>query len=186
MAVKKVSLDDKYAQGTGRVFLTGSQALARLPMLQKELDSANGLNTAGFISGYRGSPLGGLDKTLWQAKKFLQSHNIHFQPGVNEELAATSVWGSQQVNLFEGAKVDGVFAMWYGKGPGVDRSGDVFKHANHAGTSKYGGVLLIAGDDHGCKSSTLPHQTEYAFVDARIPVLNPAGVQEIIDLRLLG
>lgn len=186
MAVKKISLDDKYAQGTGRVFLTGSQALARLPMLQKELDSANGLNTAGFISGYRGSPLGGLDKTLWQAKKFLQSHNIYFQPGVNEELAATSVWGSQQVNLFEGAKVDGVFAMWYGKGPGVDRSGDVFKHANHAGTSKYGGVLLIAGDDHGCKSSTLPHQTEYAFVDAMIPVLNPAGVQEIIDLGLLG
>ncbi len=186
MAVKKVSLDDKYEQHTGRVFLTGSQALARLPMLQQELDSANGLNTAGFISGYRGSPLGGLDKTLWQAKKFLLKHNIHFQPGVNEELAATSVWGSQQVNLFEGAKVDGVFAMWYGKGPGVDRSGDVFKHGNHAGTSKHGGVLLIAGDDHGSKSSTLPHQTEYAFVDAMIPVLNPAGVQEIIDLGLFG
>ena len=186
MTVKKITLDDKYEQSTGRVFLTGSQALARLPMLQQEMDSANGLNTAGFISGYRGSPLGGLDKTLWQAKKFLQSHNIHFQPGVNEELAATSVWGSQQVNLFEGAKVDGVFAMWYGKGPGVDRSGDVFKHGNHAGTSKYGGVLLVAGDDHGCKSSTLPHQTEYAFVDAMIPVLNPAGVQEIIDMGLLG
>ncbi|MCZ6500964.1 MAG: indolepyruvate ferredoxin oxidoreductase family protein [Gammaproteobacteria bacterium] len=186
MAVKKVSLDDKYEQHTGRVFLTGSQALARLPMLQKELDSANGLNTAGFISGYRGSPLGGLDKTLWQAEKFLLRHDIHFQPGVNEELAATSVWGSQQVNLFEGAKVDGVFAMWYGKGPGVDRSGDVFRHGNHAGTSKHGGVLLIAGDDHGSKSSTLPHQTEYAFVDAMIPVLNPAGVQEIIDLGLFG
>jgi indolepyruvate ferredoxin oxidoreductase len=184
--VKKVSLDDKYEQGTGRVFLTGSQALARLPMLQKELDIASGLNTAGFISGYRGSPLGGLDKTLWQAKRFLKSHDIYFQPGVNEELAATSVWGTQQVNLFEGAEVDGVFSMWYGKGPGVDRSGDVFKHANHAGTSRNGGVLLVAGDDHGCKSSTLPHQTEYAFMDAMIPVLNPAGVQEIIDLGLFG
>ncbi len=186
MVMKHVSLNDKYEQHTGRVFLTGSQALARLPMLQRELDIENGLNTAGFISGYRGSPLGGLDKTLWQAKKYLKQHNIHFQPGVNEELAATAVWGSQQVNLFEGAKVDGVFAMWYGKGPGVDRSGDVFKHGNHAGSSKHGGVLLIAGDDHGCKSSTLPHQSEYAFMDAMIPVLNPSGVQEIIDLGLYG
>ncbi|MEX0941891.1 MAG: indolepyruvate ferredoxin oxidoreductase family protein [Pseudomonadales bacterium] len=186
MAVKNVSLDDKYVQHTGRVFLTGTQALARLPMLQQERDQAAGLNTAGFISGYRGSPLGGLDKTLWQAKKFLTEHHIHFQPGVNEDLAATAVWGSQQVNIFEGAKFDGVFGMWYGKGPGVDRSGDVFRHANHAGTSKYGGVLVIAGDDHGCKSSTLPHQTEYAFVDAMMPILNPAGVQEIIDLGLYG
>ncbi len=186
MVLKQVSLDDKYEQQSGRVFLTGSQALARLPMLQKQLDSARGLNTAGFISGYRGSPLGGLDKTLWQAKKYLQKHQIYFQPGVNEELAATSIWGSQQVNLFEGAKYDGVFSMWYGKGPGVDRSGDVFKHANHAGTSKHGGVLVIAGDDHGCKSSTLPHQTEYAFMDAMIPVLNPSGVQEILDLGLYG
>jgi indolepyruvate ferredoxin oxidoreductase len=186
MVVKTIKLDDKYVQQTGRVFLTGSQALARLPMLQQERDRVAGLHTAGFISGYRGSPLGGLDKTLWQAQKFLQEHNIHFQPGVNEDLAATSVWGSQQVNIFEGAKYDGVFAMWYGKGPGVDRSGDVFKHANHAGTSKFGGVLAVAGDDHGCKSSTLPHQTEYAFVDAMIPVLNPAGVQEIIDFGLYG
>ena len=186
MTVKQVTLDDKYELRTGRVFLTGSQALARLPMLQRELDRATNLNTAGFISGYRGSPLGGLDKTLWQARKFLEQHQVYFQPGVNEELAATSVWGSQQVNLFAGAKVDGVFAMWYGKGPGVDRCGDVFKHANHAGTSRHGGVLLIAGDDHGCKSSTLPHQTEYAFVDAMIPVLSPSGVQEIIDLGLLG
>ena len=186
MIVKKVTLEDKYTQSEGRVFLTGSQALARLPMLQQERDRAMGLNTAGFISGYRGSPLGGFDKTLWQAKEFLESHNIYFQPGVNEELAATSVWGSQQVNIFEGAKYDGVFAMWYGKGPGVDRSGDVFKHANHAGTSRHGGVLVIAGDDHGCKSSTLPHQSEYAFVDAMIPVLNPTGVQEVIDLGLYG
>lgn len=186
MVVRHVSLDDKYEQDTGRVFLTGTQALARLPMLQKELDIKNGLNTAGFISGYRGSPLGGLDKTLWQAQKHLIEHDIHFKPGVNEDLAATAVWGSQQVNIFEGARVDGVFSMWYGKGPGVDRSGDVFRHANHAGTSKHGGVLVIAGDDHGCKSSTLPHQTEYAFVDAMMPILNPAGVQEIIDYGLLG
>ena len=182
----KIKLEDKYVQKVGHVFLTGSQALARLPMLQQEMDKAAGLNTAGFISGYRGSPLGGLDKTLWQAQKYLAEHNIYFQPGVNEDLAATSVWGSQQVNIFEGAKYDGVFGMWYGKGPGVDRSGDVFKHANHAGTSKHGGVLVVAGDDHGCKSSTLPHQTEYAFVDAMIPVLNPSGVQEIIDLGLYG
>lgn len=166
--------------------MTGNQALARLPMLQRQRDLKAGLNTAGFISGYRGSPLGGLDKTLWQAQQFLSENHIHFQPGVNEDLAATSVWGSQQVNLFQGAKYDGVFGMWYGKGPGVDRSGDVFKHANHAGTSKHGGVLLVAGDDHGCKSSTLPHQTEYAFMDAMIPVLNPAGVQEVIDLGLMG
>ena len=186
MMLKDIKLDDKYVQQTGRVFMTGSQALARLPMLQQQRDRAAGLNTAGFITGYRGSPLGGLDKTLWQAQRFLLEHNIHFQPGVNEDLAATSVWGSQQVNIFAGAKFDGVFAMWYGKGPGVDRSGDVFKHANHAGTSKFGGVLAVAGDDHGCKSSTLPHQTEYAFMDAMIPVLNPAGVQEIIDFGLYG
>ncbi|MBL4680614.1 MAG: indolepyruvate ferredoxin oxidoreductase family protein [Pseudomonadales bacterium] len=182
----KIKLEDIYLQKQGHVFLTGSQALARLPMLQQEKDRASGLNTAGFISGYRGSPLGGLDKTLWQAQSHLQEHNIYFQPGINEDLAATAVWGSQQVNIFEGAKYDGVFGMWYGKGPGVDRSGDVFKHANHAGTSKFGGVLVVAGDDHGCKSSTLPHQTEYAFVDAMIPVLNPSGVQEIIDLGLYG
>jgi len=186
MVIKKVRLEDKYTQNTGRVFLTGNQALARLPMLQQERDKALGLNTAGFISGYRGSPLGGLDKTLWQASSFLEDHNIFFKPGINEDLAATAVWGSQQVNIFEGAKYDGVFGMWYGKGPGVDRSGDVFKHANHAGTSKHGGVLVVAGDDHGCKSSTLPHQSEYAFVDAMMPILNPAGVQEVIDLGLMG
>ncbi|XOV88507.1 MAG: indolepyruvate ferredoxin oxidoreductase family protein [Pseudomonadota bacterium] len=186
MAINNVQLDDKYVQESGRVFLTGSQALARLPMLQESRDRAAGLNTAGFISGYRGSPLGGFDKTLWQARQFLAEHKIHFQPGVNEELAATAVWGSQQVNIFDGARHDGVFGMWYGKGPGVDRSGDVLRHANHAGTSRFGGVLAIAGDDHGCKSSTLPHQSEYAFVDAMIPILNPAGVQEIIDLGLFG
>ena len=183
---RQISLDDKYTQETGRVYLTGTQALVKLPMMQRQRDLAAGLNTAAFISGYRGSPLGGFDMALWKAKSFLETHNIHFQPGVNEDLGATAVWGSQQANLFNGAKYDGVFGMWYGKGPGVDRCGDVFKHANSAGTSRHGGVLAIAGDDHTCKSSTLPHQSEYAFMDAQIPVLNPSGVQEILDLGIVG
>jgi indolepyruvate ferredoxin oxidoreductase len=185
-SLKSVSLDDKYLLTHGRVYLTGTQALVRLPMIQRARDAAFGLNTAGFISGYRGSPLGGYDQALWKARKFLKDQHIHFTPGVNEELAATAVWGSQQVGLFGDAKYDGVFGMWYGKGPGVDRCGDVFKHANAAGTSKYGGVLLIAGDDHACKSSTLPHQSEHAFDAAMIPVLYPTGVAEIIELGLHG
>jgi indolepyruvate ferredoxin oxidoreductase len=180
------TLDDKYLLDHGRVYLTGTQALVRLPMIQRQRDLAAGLNTAGFISGYRGSPLGAYDQALWKAKKFLKEKHVFFTPGVNEELAATAVWGSQQVGLFAGAKYDGVFGMWYGKGPGVDRSGDVFKHANAAGTSKYGGVLLIAGDDHACKSSTLPHQSEHAFDAAMIPVLYPTGVADIIELGLHG
>jgi indolepyruvate ferredoxin oxidoreductase len=183
---RNVALDDKYTAESGRVYLTGTQALVKLPMLQRQRDAAAQLNTAAFISGYRGSPLGGFDMALWKAESFLQAHNIVFQPGVNEDLGATAVWGSQQVNLFGGAKYDGVFGLWYGKGPGVDRCGDVFKHANYAGTSKYGGVLAIAGDDHTCKSSTLPHQSEYAFIDAQMPVLNPSGVQEILDLGIVG
>jgi indolepyruvate ferredoxin oxidoreductase len=186
MALVQVSLDDKYALDSGRVYLTGVQALVRLPMMQRQRDAGRGLNTACFISGYRGSPLGGLDQALWRAEPFLERNHIRFQPGINEDLGATAVWGSQQVNLFEGARYDGVFGMWYGKGPGVDRSGDVFKHANAAGTSRLGGVLAIAGDDHACKSSTLPHQSEYAFMDAEMPVLNPSGVQEILDLGLYG
>ncbi|AKH19947.1 indolepyruvate ferredoxin oxidoreductase family protein [Sedimenticola thiotaurini] len=186
MALADIKLDDKYTLDTGRVYLTGVQALTRLPMLQQQRDQQAGLNTAGFISGYRGSPLGGLDKELWKAGKYLDQHHINFQPGLNEDMAATAVWGTQQVNLFEGARYDGVFSMWYGKGPGIDRSGDVFKHANAAGTSPHGGVLVIAGDDHNSKSSTLPHQTEYAFMDAMIPVLNPAGVQEILDYGQIG
>ena len=184
--MKDVSLNDKWELDSGRVYLTGSQALARLPMLQAQRDTRDGLNTAGFISGYRGSPLGGFDKTLWQAKKYLATHNIFFQPGINEDLGATSVWGSQQVNVFEGAKYDGVFGLWYGKGPGVDRTGDVLKHANAFGTSKFGGVLAVAGDDHACKSSTLPHQSDYAFVDAMIPVLYPSGIQEMLDFGIYG
>jgi indolepyruvate ferredoxin oxidoreductase len=186
MPLKQVTLDDKYILESGRIYLTGTQALVRLPMLQRQRDVAAGLNTACFISGYRGSPLGGLDTAMWRAAKFLESNNIRFQPGVNEDLAATAIWGSQQVGLFPGAKYDGVFAMWYGKGPGVDRSGDALKHANNAGTSPYGGVLALAGDDHTCRSSTLPHQSDHAFVDTSIPVLNPAGVQDVIDLGLYG
>ena len=184
MALVKVSLDDKWELESGRVFLTGSQALVRLLILQRQRDRAAGLNTAGFVSGYRGSPLGGVDQALWKAEKFLKRAEIHFQPGLNEDLAATSIWGTQQVNMYPDATRDGVFAMWYGKGPGVDRSGDVFKHANYAGTSKYGGVLLIAGDDHAAKSSTLPHQSDHMFSAAIIPVLNPAGVQEFLDLGI--
>src|SRR5512132_312917 len=186
MSALPVTLEDKYKLASGRIYLTGTQALVRLAMIQRERDLAAGLNTAGFISGYRGSPLGGFDQALWKAKDHLKSHHIHFQPGVNEELAATAVWGSQKVGLFEGARYDGVYAMWYGKGPGVDRSGDAFKHANAAGTAKNGGVLLLAGDDHACKSSTLPHQSEHAFDAAMIPVLYPTGVQEIVDMGLHG
>jgi indolepyruvate ferredoxin oxidoreductase len=186
MSLAEIRLDDKYRLATGHLYLTGTQALTRLPMLQHQRDQAQNLNTGCFISGYRGSPLGGLDKSLWEARDYLKQHAIHFQPGLNEELAATAVWGSQQTNLFPGAKYDGVFAMWYGKGPGVDRSGDVFKHGNAAGVSPHGGVLLLAGDDHGCKSSTLPHQSEHAFIAASIPVLNPANVQEILDYGIIG
>ena len=180
------TLDDKYTRKSGRVFLTGTQALIRLPMLQRERDLAAGLNTAGFISGYRGSPLGNLDLGLWKAKAHLAEHHITFQPGINEDLAATAVWGSQQVNLFPGALYDGVFGLWYGKGPGVDRCGDVFRHANAAGSSKFGGVLVIAGDDHAAKSSTLPHQTEHVFKAVMMPVLYPANVQEYLDFGLHG
>jgi indolepyruvate ferredoxin oxidoreductase len=186
MALAAVTLEDKYTLERGRVYLTGTQALVRLPMMQRRRDAAADLNTACFISGYRGSPLGGLDQGLWNARRYLERQHIHFQPGLNEELGATAVWGTQQLGLFPGAKYDGVFAMWYGKGPGVDRSGDVFKHGNAAGSAPRGGVLLLAGDDHTCKSSTLPHQSEYAFMDACIPVLNPSGVQEILDLGLYG
>ncbi|MFT7286322.1 MAG: indolepyruvate ferredoxin oxidoreductase [Halieaceae bacterium] len=184
--IKKVSLDDKYALDTTRAYMTGIEALVRLPMLQHQRDQQRGLNTAAFVSGYRGSPLGGVDQAFWRAKPWLDKHHVHFVPGVNEELAATAVWGSQQTNLFSGARYDGVFSMWYGKGPGVDRSMDVFKHANAFGTSRYGGVLAVAGDDHACKSSTLPHQSEHNFIAASIPVLSPANVQEVLDLGIFG
>ncbi len=167
-------------------YFSGIQALVQLLELQARRDRAAGLNTAGFVSGYRGSPLGGLDQALWHAKKRLTASNIRFEPGINEDLAATAVWGTQQVNLFPGAKYDGVFGMWYGKGPGADRSIDVFKHANAAGTSRLGGVLVVVGDDHGAKSSSLPHQSDHVFAAAMIPVLSPAGVQEVLDLGIHG
>jgi indolepyruvate ferredoxin oxidoreductase len=186
MAQTAVTLDDKYTLESGRVFLTGTQALVRLPMMQRRRDEAAKLNTGCFISGYRGSPLGALDQQLWRARSFLEKHDIHFQPGVNEDLAVTALWGTQQLNLFPESKVDGVFGMFYGKGPGIDRSGDALRHANLAGTDPNGGVLVLAGDDHTCKSSTTAHQTEYAFMDAMIPILNPSGVQEFLDLGLFG
>src|SRR3954470_22106533 len=186
MALAAVTLDDKYTAESGRVYLTGTQALVRLPMMQRQRDLAAGRNTACFISGYRGSPLGAFDQALWSARRFVEKSHIRFQPAINEELAATSVWGSQQIGLFPGAKYDGVFAVWYGKGPGVDRSGAALKHGNSAGTAPNGGVLALAGDDHTCKSSTLAHQSEFAFIDALIPVLNPAGVEDILDLGLYG
>lgn len=182
----KYTLDDKYTLERGRIYLTGTQALVRLPLLQRQRDVAAGLNTGCFISGYRGSPLGGFDQALWSAQRFVERNHLKFQPAINEELAATAVWGSQQIGLFPGARYDGVFAVWYGKGPGVDRSGDALKHGNSAGTAPYGGVLALAGDDHTCKSSTLAHQSEFAFIDALIPVLNPAGVEDVLDLGLYG
>ncbi|WP_312799817.1 indolepyruvate ferredoxin oxidoreductase family protein [Pseudomonas sp.] len=186
MSAANKTLDEKYTLESGRILLTGIQALVRLPLMQRQRDLAAGLNTAGFISGYRGSPLGGLDQALWKAQSHLKQHHVVFQPGLNEDLAATAVWGSQQVNLFQGAQYDGVFGMWYGKGPGVDRCGDVFRHANAAGSSRFGGVLVIAGDDHGARSSTLPHQTEHIFKAVMMPVLSPSGVQEYLDFGLHG
>ena len=180
------TLEHKYTRAEGRIYLSGVQALVRLPLMQQMRDRAQGVNSAGFISGYRGSPLGGFDLELWKAKKHLKASSIEFTPGLNEDLGATMVWGTQQANLFPGAKFDGVFAMWYGKGPGVDRCGDVFKHGNAAGTSKNGGVLALAADDHACRSSTLPHGSELEFVSAMMPVLNPAGVQDILDMGMLG
>ncbi|MEN1958336.1 indolepyruvate ferredoxin oxidoreductase family protein [Luteimonas changyuni] len=180
------TLEDKYTRTQGRIYLSGVQALVRLPMMQRLRDQAAGLNTGGFVSGYRGSPLGGFDLELWRARRHLEGANVHFKPGLNEDLGATMVWGTQQTNLFPGATVDGVFGMWYGKGPGLDRSGDVFKHANAAGTSQHGGVLALAADDHACRSSTLPHGSEGEFTSALMPILNPAGVQDILDMGLLG
>ncbi|MFC4728406.1 indolepyruvate ferredoxin oxidoreductase family protein [Coralloluteibacterium thermophilus] len=180
------SLEHKYTREAGRIYLSGVQALVRLPLMQRLRDQAAGLNTAGFISGYRGSPLGGFDLELWRARKHLAEAKVEFKPGLNEDLGATMVWGSQQTGLFPKSTVQGVFGMWYGKGPGVDRTGDVFKHANAAGTNPYGGVLALAADDHACRSSTLPHGSELEFVSAMMPVLNPAGVQDILDMGLLG
>ena len=186
MTLKTVSLNDKYDLGKTLVFLSGIQVLVRLMLMQKARDEAAGLNTAGYVSGYRGSPLGGLDQQFTRAKKILEPRHIVFLPGLNEDLAATALWGTQQAEMRGDGAYDGVFGMWYGKGPGVDRCGDVFRHANAAGTSEHGGVLVLMGDDHGAESSTVPHQSEFALVDAMMPMLNPAGVQEILDYGQLG
>ena len=181
-----LTLDDKYTAERGAVYLTGTQALVRLPMVQIRRDRAAGLDTGAFISGYRGSPLGAYDQQLVKAKKFLDRHDVVFQPGLNEDLAATAVWGSQQLHLSPGARKQGILGIWYGKGPGVDRSGDVFKHANAAGTAPHGGVLAIAGDDHTCKSSSIPHQSDHAFISALMPMLYPSSVHEFLEMGLLG
>ncbi len=185
LALEHATLDDKYTLDHGRAFMSGVQALVRLPMLQRQRDAAVGLNTAGFISGYRGSPLGGYDQALWAAKKHLAAQHIVFQPGVNEELAATAVWGSQQLEFdATNKKFDGVFGLWYGKGPGVDRCSDVFKHANMAGTAPHGGVIALAGDDHVAKSSTAAHQSDHIFKACGLPVFFPSSAQDILDLGL--
>jgi indolepyruvate ferredoxin oxidoreductase len=184
-SLEAVTLDDKYTLDRGRAFMSGVQALVRLPMLQRTRDGLMGLNTAGFVSGYRGSPLGGYDQALWAAKKHLAANHVVFQPGVNEELGATAVWGTQQLDLYpREKKYDGVFGIWYGKGPGVDRCSDVFKHANMAGTAKHGGVIAIAGDDHVAKSSTAPHQSDHIFKACGLPVFFPSDVQGILDMGL--
>ncbi|MBO6639545.1 MAG: indolepyruvate ferredoxin oxidoreductase family protein [Roseitalea sp.] len=186
MNIAAVRLDDTYTASEGAVYMSGMQALVRLPMAQMRRDRAAGLNTAAFVTGYRGSPLGGYDQQLVRAQKHLDPLDITFQPGVNEELAATAIWGTQQVSLSPGARKDGVLGIWYGKGPGVDRSGDVFKHGNAAGSAPRGGVLCLAGDDHTCKSSTVPHQSDHAFASAIIPCLYPSSIHEFLEMGLLG
>ncbi len=185
-ALRPVSLSDKYDLDTPDVFVTGTQALVRLCLLQAEIDRRAGRNTAGYVTGYRGSPLGAIDLQFAQADSALKGANITFAPALNEDLAATAIWGTQQAELFGEGKYDGVFGIWYGKGPGVDRTGDVFRHANLAGTSATGGVLALMGDDHVGESSTVCHQSEYAMMDVMIPVLNPANLEEMVDFGLHG
>jgi indolepyruvate ferredoxin oxidoreductase len=186
MTTKVISLDDRYSATEGRVFMSGLQALVRLPMAQMRRDRAAGLNTGALISGYRGSPLGGYDQQVVAAREYLEPLDIHFQVGVNEDLAAAAIWGTQQLHLSPGARKQGVVGFWYGKGPGVDRSGDVLKHANAAGTSAHGGVLCFAGDDHAAKSSSIPHQSDHAFMSALMPVLYPSSIHEFLEMGLLG
>ncbi|NNL88523.1 MAG: indolepyruvate ferredoxin oxidoreductase family protein, partial [Marinicaulis sp.] len=179
-------LDDNFRRIEGRVFLTGTQALVAIMLMQRRLDRTAGLNTAGFVSGYRGSPLGAVDQALWRAKDFLEEHDIKFLPAINEDLAATAVLGTQQVEVEESREVDGVFSMWYGKGPGVDRAGDALKHGNAYGSSPHGGVLVVAGDDHGCVSSSMSHQSDVAFMTFYMPTINPASIAEYIEFGLWG
>jgi indolepyruvate ferredoxin oxidoreductase len=182
----EVSIDDKYRLDRSRALLSGRQALVKLPLAQRELDRAQGLNTAGLISGYRGSPLGSYDLDLWRASALLKEHDIFFQPGLNEDLALTALAGAQQLDFFPDRKVDGVFGIWYGKGPGVDRSGDAIKHANLQGVSPHGGIILAVGDDHTGKSSTTAHQSDLTLASWGVPVLYPSSVAEILEFGLAG
>ncbi|MDQ0316585.1 indolepyruvate ferredoxin oxidoreductase family protein [Amorphus orientalis] len=186
MASRRVTLDEKYDLEAERIFVSGTQAIVRLTLMQQARDAASGISTAGYVTGYRGSPLGSLDQQFGRAGARLSEAGILFQPALNEDLAATALWGSQQAEIRGTGRFDGVFGVWYGKGPGADRSGDVFRHANLAGSSPHGGVLALMGDDHTCESSTTAHQSEFAFVDAMIPILSPAGVQELLDYGLYG
>ena len=186
MTTPTISLTDRFDLEKSPVLLNGTQALVRLTLMQAARDRARGLKTAGYVTGYRGSPLGAVDLQMARAAKWLVDSDITFQPGLNEDLAATALWGSQQAELRGEGRYDGVFGLWYGKGPGVDRSGDVMRHANMAGTSRNGGVLMAMGDDHTGESSTTCHQSDWALVDAYMPVLSPAGVQEILDYGLYG
>ena len=180
------TLEDRWTADEGWRYMTGMQALVRLPIQQRLRDAAAGLNTGGYVSGYRGSPLGRYDIELWRAEAILKSHNIVFRPGLNEDLAATAIWGAQQVANFPGATVDGVFGIWYGKGPGVDRSGDALRHANFAGASPLGGAIALAGDDHGAKSSTAANFSDTSFIAVGMPVLYPSNTQELLDYGLHG
>src|SRR6185437_3058882 len=185
-ALDLYQLSDRYDRETGRVCLTGTQAIVRSMRDQARRERAAGLNTAGFVSGYRGSPLGGVDLELWRIKEQLKANHIEFLPAVNEDLAATAVLGSQQVETQADREVDGVFGLWYGKGPGVDRSGDALKHGNAYGSSPHGGVLVVAGDDHGCVSSSMPHQSDVAFMSWFMPVVNPSNIADMLEFGLYG
>ncbi|MFO1126640.1 MAG: indolepyruvate ferredoxin oxidoreductase family protein, partial [Methylocystis sp.] len=185
-AFGEASLSDRFDLGRARVLMTGTQAIVRLLLMQKELDRRAGLKTAGFVTGYRGSPLGGVDAQMHKAKALFDANDILYMPGLNEDLAVTAIWGAQQAEMRGEGKYDGVFSLWYGKGPGVDRSGDAFRHVNLAGVARHGGALALMGDDHTAESSTTAHQSDYHFVDVMIPILSPAGVQEILDYGLYG
>ena len=186
IALDNYQLADRYSRGEGRIFLTGTQALVRIALRQAELDRHNGRQTAGLISGYRGSPLGGVDQEIWRAKAAMEAHHIDFVPAINEDLAATMMLGCQQVETDPERQVEGVFGMWYGKGPGVDRAGDALKHGNAYGSSPTGGVLVVAGDDHGCVSSSMPHQSDVAFMAWFMPVVSPASLAEYERFGLWG
>ncbi|AUQ54402.1 indolepyruvate ferredoxin oxidoreductase family protein [Phaeobacter inhibens] len=186
MSTQKISLNDKFDLTKSQVMLNGTQALVRLMLMQKHRDKAAGLNTAGLVTGYRGSPLGAVDMQMKRAEKHLTASDVTFQFGLNEDLAVTALWGAQQAEVRGEGKYDGVFGLWYGKGPGVDRSGDAIRHANMAGSSKHGGVLVAMGDDHTGESSTVLHQSEWSLMDCYLPIVSPAGVQEILDYGAYG